>query len=312
MSSAIELYVSPDGSAQVQVRLSEDTVWLSQTQIGEVFGVGQPAASKHLSNIFSSGELDEETSYSILEYVADNGRRVETKLYNLDAIISVGYRVNSKNATTFRRWATTVLRTHLVEGYTVNQRRLDSIGRVLEILQRTDDVLVSGVADVLQTFASGLSLLDDYDHQVLSAPKGGEPTWELTYDEARAVIDSMRFGAESSLFGQERDGSFAGVVAGIYQSFGGVEMYPSVEEKAANLLYLLVKDHCFVDGNKRIAAALFVYFLDRNRALIGANGRPRIGNNALAAMTVMIAVSKPEEKDIMCLLVRNMLDGGEA
>jgi prophage maintenance system killer protein len=235
----------------------------------------------------------------------------EIEYYNLDVIISVGYRISSKKATAFRRWATTTLRQHLIDGYTMNQQRLNQLNKTIDILSRADDELVSGIAEVLNIFANGLDLLDDYDHQNLVKPKGYSNNWVLEYDEARAFVDSMKFGKESDLFGNEKDESFHGSLGAIYQTFGGTELYPSVQEKAANLLYMIVKNHSFSDGNKRIAAALFVYFLDKNEVLTDKSGTPIISGNTLAAITLMIALSKPEEKEIMCALVMNMLDAGE-
>jgi prophage maintenance system killer protein len=308
------IYRDEGGQVQLDVRLEQETVWLTQQQLAELFGTTRENITIHLGNIFDEGELDRAaTSKDFLQVRQEGARTVRRTVthYNLDATISVGYRVKSAIATRFRIWATGVLREHLVAGYTVNEQRLNQIGKVLEILQRADDELVSGVAELLARFTDGLDLLDRFDHQSLTAPGGAVSDWEFTYPEARSVIDAMSFGTTSQLFGHERDGSFPGVIAGLYQTFDDADLYPTAQEKAAHLLYLVVKDHCFSDGNKRIAAALFVYFLDRCGLLTDATGRARIGNSTLAAITVMIAVSRPEEKDDMVLLVRNLLEVGE-
>lgn len=225
------LYRTESGGAALEVRLDGQTVWLSLTQLAELFGRDKSTISRHLSNVFSEGELDRGSVVADLATTAADGKTYQVTHFNLDVIISVGYRVKSFQGTQFRIWATERLRQHLLGGYTLNEHRLAQLGKVLEILQRSDDVLVSGVAELLRQFTGGLDLLDRYDHQSLGRPRGQSAAWQLTYDEARSVIDAMSFGSSSELFGRERDGSFAGVVAGLYQTFGGVELYPSVEEK---------------------------------------------------------------------------------
>lgn len=304
-----ELYVATSGEVSLTVDRGADTIWATHQQIADLFGVDRSGATRHINKVLTSGEVLAANNVQKLHIA---GAKRPVSFYSLDVILAVGYRVNSGEAIRFRRWATGVLKQHLVAGYTVNERRLAQIGKVLEILQRSDDDVVSGIAELLARFTGGLDLLDRYDHQSLSAPTGGPSGWVFSYQEARSVIEAMSFGSASELFGRERDGSFAGVIAGLYQTFAGTELYPTAQEKAAHLLYLVVKDHCFTDGNKRIAAALFVYFLDRCRLLFGVDGRPRVGNSALAAITVMIAVSRPEEKDDMILLVRNLLQIGDS
>jgi prophage maintenance system killer protein len=304
-AGGVELYISADGSAAINVRLERDTVWVSQAQLVELFQRDQSVISRHVSAARRDGELGPESFMQNLHKTS--GGRPET-LYDLDVVIAVGYRVRSPEGFRFRRWATRVLHSHLVEGYTVNQRRLDQLHQALRIVSRSASPEVAGVASVLQAYAEGLTLLDNYDHQRVAKPAGRPETWTLTYPEARAFVDSMRSGQDSPLFGAERDGSFTSSVATIYQGYGGEAFYPSVQEKAANLLYLVVKNHSFVDGNKRIAAALFVYFLDRNGALRRPDGALIIDNAALAGLTLMIALSKPAEKDVMCDLVMNCLE----
>ena len=228
--------------------------------------------------------------------------------YSLDIILSVGYRVNSRKAIEFRKWANSVLKEYLLKGVIINQSRLDQLNKTIEIISRSCIPEISVIASILQDYTKGLDLLDSYDHQEFSKPKSkNKGKWKLTYKEARKFIDSMKFGKESSLFGREKDDSFKSSLGTIYQTFDRKELYPSIQEKAANLLYLVVKNHSFTDGNKRIAAALFVYFLHKNKALKNKNEQLLIDNNALAATTLMIALSKPQEKEIMCSLVVNFI-----
>ena len=310
----IEFYRSADGAVSLEVRADGDTVWLSQQQIAELFGTTRENITMHLQNVFREEELEAEaTSKDFLQVRQEGARSVRRNVvhYNLDAILSVGYRVKSKVATQFRVWATATLRDYLVQGYAINEQRLEQLGSIVRILARSSDELVAGVADVLSDYLPGLTLLRDYDEGNLDAHPTAVPGWELTIDEARAVI--ARVAAEfprDTLIGKERGEALASVVATIYQGFGGQDLYPTVEEKAANLLYLIVKDHPLSDGNKRSAAALFVTFLARNGILQTADGSPRISNNALAAITLMVAMSDPKEKDLMiALLVRILSEG---
>ncbi|MDR2566960.1 MAG: virulence protein RhuM/Fic/DOC family protein [Bifidobacteriaceae bacterium] len=302
--SGIVIYQSEDGSTAIDVRLERDTVWLTQEQLAALFQRDQSVISRHVANAKREGEI---LPGSFMQNVHRTSPGRPGTLYDLEVVIAVGYRVKSTEGVRFRRWATTVLRDHLTRGYTVNQRRLDQLHLALEIVARSAAPEIAGVTSVLQVYAEGLTLLDDYDHQRLPKPPGTRGSWELTYGEARAFVDSMRQGQDSALFGAERDGSFSSSVATIYQGFDGREFYPSVQEKAANRLYLVVKNHSFVDGNKRIAAALFAYFLERNGVLRELDGAPVIDNAALAGLTLMIALSQPAEKDAMCNLVMNCL-----
>lgn len=307
MSEQIVLYESQDGETQVNVLLQGETVWLTQSQMVELFASSKANISEHIKHIFDEGELKEESVVRKFRTTAADGKTYSTKHYNLDVIISVGYRVKSLRGTQFRIWATNVLKHHLVDGYTRNQHRLNQLDYAIKILSRSSNDMVSGITGVLECFSGGLDLLDNYDHQTLKKGTGRASKWVLTYKEARVFIDAMSYGENSDLFGVERDDSLKGIVAGLYQSFNEVDLYPSIQEKAANLLYLIVKDHSFTDGNKRIAAALFVYFLEKNDALRDAGGKQIIDNNALAAITLMVAFSNPEEKEIMCTLIMNML-----
>ena len=266
---------------------------------------------EHIRNIFDEGELGEAATCRDFRQVRTEGARtVERTIphYNLDVIISVGYRVKSAVATRFRIWATNRLREYLLQGAAINQERLEQLGSVVRILARSADEMVSGVADVLAGYLPGLQLLRDYDAGQLDAVAGSMPGWTLTIEEARSVIGEVRAEfPEDNLFGQERGDALEGVIASIYQGFAGQELYPTVQLKAANLLYLVVKDHPLSDGNKRSAAALFVTFLSRNGILMDADGQPRISNNALAAITLLVAMSDPKEKELMVALVVRML-----
>jgi prophage maintenance system killer protein len=326
--SDILLYQSPDGQIRLDVQLDHDTVWLTQAQMSELFDVSRPNITMHLRNVFKENELVEDSVSKESLLTAADGKSYRTKYYNLDVIISVGYRVKSLRGTNFRQWATQVLRQYLVQGYVLNETRLRESARQLADLKRlvqlqsevaTNQELTADQSQallrVLGDYARALDVLDQYDHQRLRvAPEtvaaSETETFELTPESARQAINALRvqFGG-SELFGREKDQSFESSVRTIYQSFGGQELYPSVEEKAANLLYFVVKNHSFSDGNKRIAAFLFVYFLDRNGCLYRTDGTRRLADNALVALTLLIAESKPEDKNTMATLVVNLING---
>lgn len=306
-NNQIVLFESEDGSISLSVEFDGNTVWLSQAQMAALFGTTKQNISLHTNNCFREGELLEAAVVKESLTTASDGKKYKTKMYNLDVTISVGYRVKSQRGVEFRRWATDVLRRYVVEGHAENAKRLEQLGQVAEIMARIpNDLDTRQVLDIVQSYTAALDLLDDYDHQRLTAPKGDDATYVLSYEECRNVIDSMRFGNESELFGVEKDESFKGSIGNIYQSFAGQEIYPSLQEKAANLLYFVVKNHSFLDGNKRIAATMFLYFLDRNGALFTPNGKA-IDDSTLVAITIMIAESKPVEKDAMVALVMNFL-----
>ena len=227
--------------------------------------------------------------------------------YSLDVVISVGYRVKSNRGVEFRKWANSVLKQYILQGYAVNHNRIAQLGEVIKIMKRTQNELDSQqVLNVIQKYSKALELLDSYDHQTMKRPKGNAATYELTYEECMDVISQMRFGDESDLFGKEKDDSFRGSIGNIYQSFAGQELYPSLEEKAAHLLYFVTKNHSFLDGNKRIAATMFLYFLDKNGVLF-PDDEKLIDDHTLVALTIMIAESKPEEKDMMITVIMNCL-----
>ena len=305
------LFKSKDGNLEIPVRMEAESLWLTRMQMAELFGVTPQNITLHMRNVYKSGELEATaTSKESLLVQNEGGREITRKVlsYNLDAIISVGYRVNSTRATQFRIWATRILKEYITRGYIVNQQRLRQLGQAVEVMKRVSNRLdAEQVLDVVKTYSSALDLLDAYDHQAVGKPKARSRSVELTYEECRAFIDSMKFAETSPLFGNEKDGSFMSALGAVYQSFGGKDLYPSAQEKAANLLYLVTKNHGFSDGNKRIAAGLFLYFLQRNRLLLRKDGTKRIADSTLVALTVMIAESRPAEKEMMVNLVMTFL-----
>ena len=311
--SSIAIYQPHADQPAIDVRLEGETVWLSQRQMAELFDVDVRTISEHLSNVFSSGELEKEATIRKFRIVRREGTRNVTRSvehYNLDAIISVGYRVKSATATQFRIWATKRLREYLVQGYSINQQRLEQLGQIVEVMARADNHLVAGTGEVLAAYLPSLQTLRDYDEGTLSASEstGNAPVWQLTHADAQAIIARARSEfPQDKLFGLENGDKLKSVVATIYQSFAGQDLYQTTEQKAANLLYLMVKDHPLVDGNKRSAAALFIEFLSRNNLLFSADGTPLVSNNALAAMTLMVAMSNPQEKDLMVALVERLI-----
>ncbi len=315
MADEIVLFESGDEQVSLSVGFDGRTVWLSQAQMAELFDTTKQNISLHVNNCFKEGELERVAVVKESLTTATDGKRYRTKLYNLDVVISAGYRVKSKRGVEFRRWATDVLRRYIVEGNATNERRLRQLGQVANVMARIPERLETRqVLDIVRSYTAALDLLDDYDHQRISLPEGERATYRLTYDECLQVVASMKYGDESTLFGVEKDDSFKGSIGNIYQTFSGEDVYPSLEEKAANLLYFITKNHSFLDGNKRIAATIFLYFLDRNNALF-VSGRKAIDDSTLVAVTVMIAESEPEEKDAMVALVMNFLamgSGGEA
>jgi prophage maintenance system killer protein len=307
---------------RLEVRLEQDTVWLSLNQLADLFERDKSVISRHLRNVFEEKELTKDSVVAKYATTAADGKVYKVEYFNLDVIISVGYRVNSKRGTQFRIWATNVLRQHLVAGYTINEKRLKAQQGKIKELQETVRLLdnlvllesvsdeAKGIVQIIAEYSRALSILDDFDHQCLATPKGTKQTkYKLTYDEARNIISQMKFKfKDSSLVGQEKDKSFQGSIGAIYQTFDGKDVYPTIQEKAAHLLYFVTKNHSFVDGNKRIAAALFVCFLQKSGILLLKDGSKRIDDNALVALTLMIAASKPSEKDIMIKVILNLLN----
>ena len=309
----IILYQAHDGSVKLEVQTDGETVWLTKEQMGTLFDRDRSVISRHIGNIFKEEELEEESTCAKFAQVqTEGGRSVQREIerYNLDVIISVGYRVKSRRGVDFRRWAGKVLKDYVMKGYAVNDRRMAQLGAAIRILRRAENRLdAKQVLSVVESYTAALDILDDYDHQKINKPDGRKAEYVLSYDECRRFIDMMKFADDSPLFGNEKDDSFKSSLGAIYQSFGGEELYPSVEEKAANLLYFVTKNHSFSDGNKRIAAAIFLYFLDKNGILFH-NGQKLLDDYTLVAATIMIAESKPQEKETMTALVMNFLNFG--
>ncbi len=307
-----------NGSLQLDVTVSPDneTVWLNRNQIAQLFERDIKTIGKHINNALKE-ELANEVVVAKFATTTQHGAiegKTQTHLteyYNLDMIISVGYRVKSQNGVIFRKWANAILKEYMLKGYAINQKRLDVLNKTIAIqskmLASTLDIEENEVLSVIEAYSNALSLLDDYDHGCISKPKGKESVYRLTYEECRELINSMKYSGFSDVFGVEKEtGKVNGILAAIYQNVFGQEVYPSIEEKAANLLYFLIKDHPFVDGCKRIGASLFLEFLNKNKHLV-INGKQIISDSALVAITLMIAESRPEEKETMIKLVMNFL-----
>lgn len=306
-TNELVLFESQDKSISLNVPLKNDSVWLNRNQMAELFDRDVKTIGKHVNNAIRE-ELAGLPVVAKFATTAADGKTYMVDYYDLDVIISVGYRVKSQRGVEFRKWANSVLRQYIMEGYAVNHNRIMELGKVIRIMKRTQKSLdAQQVLAVIERYSTALDLLDDYDHQTMRRPKGSEATYVLTYEECRGVIDSMRFGNESALFGNEKDDSFKGSIGNIYQSFAGQEAYPTLEEKAANLLYFVTKNHSFSDGNKRIAAAIFLYFLDKNEVLFDDAGNKRIDDHTLVALTIMIAESRPEEKEMMISVIMNCM-----
>ena len=302
------LFETEDRSVTLTVPVNQEMVWLSRNQMAELFDRDIKTIGKHINNALKE-ELDNSTVAKFATVQNEGGREVERLIeyYNLDVIISVGYRVKSKRGVEFRKWANSVLRQYILRGYAVNNNRIAQLGEVIQIMKRTQNSLDSKqVLSVIERYSTALDLLDAYDHQNMSRPKGNVATYVLTYEECMDIIASMRFCDESDIFGKEKDGSFEGSIGNIYQSFAGQDLYPTLEEKAAHLLYFVTKNHSFLDGNKRIAATVFLYFLDRNGVLF-IDGEKTIDDHTLVALTIMIAESKPDEMEMMITVIMNCM-----
>ena len=308
----IVIFETEDKLITLPVAVDHETVWLNRNQMAELFDRDVKTIGKHINNALKE-ELEGQEVVAKFATTTPHGaiegktQTHMTEYYNLDVIISVGYRVKSKRGVEFRRWANSVLKQYILKGYAVNDNRIRQLGEVIRIMKRTENELDSRqVLSVIEKYSSALDLLDSYDHQNMTRPEGNRATYVLTYEECMDVIQSMRFGDESDLFGKEKDDSFKGSIGNIYQSFGGTDIYESLEEKAANLLYLVTKNHSFFDGNKRIAATMFLYFLDKNEVLF-IDGQKKIEDAALVALTIMIAESRPEEKEMMISVIMNCM-----
>lgn len=304
----------------VTVTPDKDTVWLTVDQLCTLFNKNKSTISRHIKNIFNEGELDEISSVAknatqLKRYDPRTGKdrisNVEIHYYNLDVIISVGYRVKSQNGIIFRKWATSILKDYMIKGFAVNEKRLEALDKTIQIQSRmlasALNIEEKEVLNVIEAYSNALTLLDDYDHGTIPKPDGIASIYCLSYEECRSLIDSMKYGNFSSVFGVEKElGKLNGIIAAVYQNVFGTELYPSIEEKAANLLYFLIKDHPFVDGCKRIGASIFLEFLNKNKHLI-IDVKQIISDSALVAITLMIAQSRPEEKETMVNLVMNFL-----
>lgn len=302
----IVLFETEDKSIVLPVAVENETVWLNVNQMALLFDREESNIRRHVANVFSENEVDKNNNVHFLHV---NNVKKPVPFYSLDVIISVGYRVKSQRGVEFRKWANSVLKQYIISGYAVNHNRIKQLGEVIRIMKRTENELDSKqVLSVIEKYNTALDLLDSYDHQNMKRPNGNEATYVLTYEECKNVIAAMRFGNESELFGKEKDDSFKGSIGNIYQSFGGQEIYNSLEEKAANLLYFVTKNHSFFDGNKRIAATMFLYFLDKNGVLFDEE-KKLIDDHTLVALTIMIAESRPEEKEMMISVVMNCLNG---
>lgn len=307
-----ELITFKDGTLELNVPVSweQETVWLTRNQMAELFDRDVKTIGKHINNALKE-ELDNSTVANFATVQMEGGREVERNIehYNLDMIISVGYRVKSTRGVQFRKWANSILKQYIIHGYAVNANRMNQLGEVIRIMKRTENSLdAKQVLSVIEKYSLALDLLDDYDHQTMKRPDGNKAVYILSYEECRQVIDSMKFSSDSDLFGNEKDDSFKGSIGNIYQSFAGQDIYPTLEEKAANLLYFITKNHSFSDGNKRIAATMFLYFLDKNGILF-ADGNKLIDDHTLVALTIMIAESKPDEKEMMISVIMNCICG---
>ncbi len=322
-NSDIRIYQLEDGKTEIKVQLDNETVWLNLNQMVDLFERDKSVISRHINNIFKEEELQKNSVVAKNATTASDGKTYQVDYYNLDVIISVGYRIKSKRGTQFRIWANQIIKEYLIKGYSINEKRLsqqndqlkelqDSVkilGNVLNYKALTSDESI-GLLKIISDYAYALDVLDQYDYQRLEIKDTTEnETFQLTYEEAmKQILIVKKAHGNSDLFGHEKDDSFKSSISTIYQTFGGQDLYPSIEEKAANLLYFITKNHSFSDGNKRIAAFLFLYFMERNGILFDQNGNKRIADNTLVALTLMIAVSKPDEKDTMTKVVVNLIN----
>ncbi|MBT3581536.1 virulence protein RhuM/Fic/DOC family protein [bacterium] len=321
----IVIYQAEDGQFQLEVNLTNETVWLTQEQMASLFKKARTTITEHVNNIFKEAELEEVAVCRKFRHTAADGKNYETKYYNLDVIISVGYRVRSKSGTQFRIWANKILKNYLIQGYAINETRLKTQTKRIRELENTLGLLSNvvknkqlkkdeaiGLLEIITDYTYALDLLDKYDHQALEIENTNTfEIFKITYNEALAAIKMLKnkFGdAEKILFGREKDKSFKGSLYNIYQTFESRDLYPSVEEKAAHLLYFIIKNHSFTDGNKRIGAFLFIWFLEKNHYLYSLNGKKRIEDNALVAICLMTAESKSVEKEIIIKLIVNLIN----
>ena len=317
MKNEIVLFENQD--VKLEVNMQDETVWLTQSQMAQLFDRDRTVITRHINNIFKSAELNKEEVCAKFAHTTEHGaiqgktQTRELDYYNLDMIISVGYRVNSKKGIIFRKWATKVLKNYMIKGYAVNQKRLEYLEKAIKLIDiagRIDTELKGSEAKeiikVINNYSNALNLLDDYDHKRISKPNGTINNNKIVYEDCMEIVSKLKFNSDSDLFALERDKGLKAIIGNIYQSFDGKDLYPTIEEKAANFLYLITKNHTFIDGNKRIAATLFIYFLEFYNLLYNDNGQV-IDNNTLVAITLLIAQSNPKEKDVLIDLVMNFL-----
>ena len=312
-----EIILFENQGVKLEVNMKDETVWLSQQQMAELFDSSRTNIIEHINNIYSDGELDKISTCQDFRQVRKEGKRDVARnipFYNLDMIISVGYRVNSKRGIIFRKWANKVLKDYLLKGYVVNQKRLEYLEKTIKLIDiagRIDTELkgteAQEIIKVINNYSNALNLLDDYDHKRITKPNGTKNNKQVTYEDCMDIVGKLKFNSDSDLFALERNEGLKAIIGTIYQSFDGNDLYPTIEEKAANFLYLITKNHTFIDGNKRIAATLFIYFLEFYNILYNENGQV-IDNNTLVAITLLIAQSNPKEKEILIDLVMNFLN----
>lgn len=309
-----EIIIFENQNVKLKVNIKDETVWLSQQQMAKLFDKDRRTITRHIQNIYKDGELEEKLVCSFFEHTGNDYKRYKVKFYNLDMIISVGYRVNSKKGIDFRRWATNVLKEYMLKGYSINQKRLEYLEKTIKLIDiagRIDHELEGGEAQeiikIINNYSNALNLLDDYDHKTVSKPKGTNSNDKIKYKDCMDIIDKLKFNNDSDLFALEKGQGLSAIIENIYCSFDGQDVYPTIEEKAANFLYLITKNHTFIDGDKRIAATLFIYFLEFYKILF-KNDKRVIDNNTLVAITLLIAQSNPKEKNILIDLVMNFLN----
>ena len=311
----IEIYQAENGEIEFRGDIQKETIWANLNQIAKLFGRDKSVISRHIKNIFKSGELDRDSVVAKIATTASDGKTYQVDYYNLDMILSVGYRVDSKEATHFRKWATSILKKYLIDGYAINEKKLLQTKEILNNLKKTINLLSTKnigfekeFLELLKDYTKTLILLEKYDKKSIDDFEGVKTDYKLSYDEVKDVLKNLKKELnETELFANEKAGELKGIIDNIYQTFSGYELYPSIEDKASHLLYFIIKDHPFSDGNKRSASFLFVYFLDRCNYLYKENGEKKINDNALTALTLLIASSDPKEKDIMIKLIKHLI-----
>ena len=323
-NSNIEIFQSSNGEIEFQTDKKDETIWASLEQIAQLFGRDKSGISRHIKNIFKSEELDKISVVAIIATTANDGKIYQVEYFNLDMIISIGYRVDSKEATLFRKWATSVLKKYLTDGYAINEKKVIQTKELLNNLKLTIDFLANKeigqekeILTLLTTYTKTLSLLEAYDKSSIENFNGNSSQYHLTTDEVKKVLVEVKSsliekGEATNLFANEKSDQLEGIIGNLYQTFGGDELYPNIEDKATHLLYFIIKDHPFSDGNKRSASFLFIYFLDKCDYLYKDNGEKKINDNALTTLTLLVASSDPKEKDILIKLIKHLLfESGE-